>query len=117
MPRLKAASLRVGGCRAARRLSCCQHRARHPTGERTLIVVSRAFLSDGFADFEAAVAQTIGILEGSYRLLPVEVEPLDESKLPMGLKILSRLDLTDPGRIERELERLIEALKGPLPRR
>jgi len=39
--------------------------------KRTLVLLSQAYLDDNLADFENVVAQSIGIEEGSYRLLPV----------------------------------------------
>lgn len=85
--------------------------------KRTLIVLSAAYLEDNMADFENVAAQSLGIEEGSYRLLPVRIGPLDEARLPTRLKMLTSLDLTHPARADREFARLTEALRGPLPRR
>lgn len=85
--------------------------------KRTLIVLSQAYLEDNMADFENVVAQSMGIEEGSYRLLPVKLGPFDRARLPVRLAMLATLDLTHPGRAERELDRLAEVLRGPLPRR
>ena len=56
------------------------------------------------------------VQEGTYRLLPVKIGPLDEGRLPTRLSMLSTLDLSHPSRAEREFERLLKALQGPLPR-
>ncbi len=85
--------------------------------KRTLIVLSQAYLEDNMADFETVVAQSMGIQEGAYRLLPVKIGPIDEARRPTRLGMLATLDLTSPPRAERELDRLTEALRGPLPRR
>lgn len=85
--------------------------------KRTLIVLSQAYLENNMANFENVVAQSMGIQEGSYRLLPVKIGPIDEARVPTRLSMLAALDLTHPRRAEREFDRLAEALRGPLPRR
>lgn len=85
--------------------------------KRTIIALSEAYLADNMADFENVLAQTMGIQEGAYRLLPVKIAPIDESRLPVRLSMLTTLDLTHPRRAEREFDRLVQALQGPLPRR
>ncbi len=85
--------------------------------KRTVLVLSEAYLADHMADFENVLAQTMGIQEGTYRLLPVKAGPIDESRLPARLSMLSILDLAHPQRAGREFERLVRALQGPLPRR
>jgi hypothetical protein len=84
--------------------------------KRTVIVLSEAYLEDNMANFENVVAQSLGIEEGAYRLLPVKIAPVDETRLPLRLRMLAMLDLTDPRRADREFGRLAEALRGPLPR-
>jgi hypothetical protein len=85
--------------------------------KRTVIVLSEAYLVDNIADFENVLAQTMGIQEGTYRLLPVKLESVDDSQLPTRLSMLTTLDLSYPRHAEREFERLAQALQGPLPRR
>jgi hypothetical protein len=85
--------------------------------KRTLVLLSQAYLDDNMADFENVAAQSVGIEEGSYRLLPVKIGPIDQARLPVRLRMLATLDLTDPRRADREFGRLAEALRGPLPRR
>ena len=85
--------------------------------KRTVIVLSEAYLADHMADFENVLAQTMGIREGEYRLLPVKIAPVDESRLPVRLSMLTMLDLAHPRRAVREFVRLVQALQGPLPRR
>jgi hypothetical protein len=79
--------------------------------------LSEAYLVDNMADFENVLAQTMGIQEGAYRLLPVKIAPIDESKYPTRLSMLTTLDMIHPRCAERESERLVQALQGPLPRR
>jgi len=69
------------------------------------------------AGFENVVGQTMGIQEGTYRLLPVRFEEFDEGQLPVRLSMLTTLNLAHPRRAGREFGRLVRALQGPLPRR
>jgi len=85
--------------------------------KRTVVVLSETYLADYVADFENVLAQTMGIHEGSYRLLPVKIEAIDEDQLPVRLGMLTTLNLTHPRRAGREFGRLVRALQGPLPRR
>jgi hypothetical protein len=83
--------------------------------KRTIIVLSTAYLANYEVTFESILGQTIGIQEGTYRLLPVKALPFDSSQLPTRLSMLTTLDLAHPRRAEREFERLIHALREPLP--
>jgi hypothetical protein len=85
--------------------------------KRTVVVLSEAYLEDNRADFENVLAQTLGIGEGAYRLLPVRFELINEERVPLRLSMLTVIDLTDPARADREFARLAAALRGPLPRR
>jgi len=84
--------------------------------KRTVVVLSEVYLSDYVADFENVLAQTMGIQEGAYRLLPVKIGAIDEDQLPVRLGMLTTLNLIHSRRAEREFGRLVQALKGPLPR-
>ncbi|MGA8046482.1 MAG: caspase family protein, partial [Dermatophilaceae bacterium] len=84
--------------------------------KRTVVVLSRAYLADAGTDFENVLAQSMGVQEGSYRLLPLKIEPIDDDALPIRLGMLSKLDFTRPARAKREWDRLTTALAGPLPR-
>ncbi|MEJ2212147.1 MAG: caspase family protein [Anaerolineae bacterium] len=86
--------------------------------KRTVLVLSDGYLADQWAAFENTLGQTIGIEEGTYRLLPVKIAPLDESRVPLRLKALfPPIDLIHPRRAEREFRRLEQSLRMPLPRR
>jgi hypothetical protein len=85
--------------------------------KRTVVVLSEAYLADNMRDFENVLAQQMGINEGSYRLLPVRVTSLDEGRLPLRISMLASLDLTSPASAKHNMLRLVEALRGSLPRR
>ncbi len=84
--------------------------------KRTVVVLSPLYLEDGIGSFENVLSQSIGVQEGTYRLLPVTIGGIDEGRLPARLAMLSTVDLVHPRRAERNFERLVEALQGPLPR-
>jgi hypothetical protein len=81
---------------------------------RTVVVLSPNYLSDTVADFENSLAQSMGIQENRYRLLPVQIADIDADQLPTRISMLTRLLLTHPQRAERELQRLIHAVQAPL---
>lgn len=85
--------------------------------KRLVVVLSEMYLADTMAEFETILGQTMGIQEGTYRLLPVKAMPLDMNRLPTRLSMVTTLDLGHPRRAEREFDRLIAALKDPLPHR
>jgi Caspase domain/TIR domain len=80
---------------------------------RTVVVLSESYLGDRMADFENVLAQTMGVDEGRYRLLPVRAAPFDGTRLPTRLSMLTAVDLTRPERAGRELDRLIRTLSSP----
>lgn len=84
--------------------------------KRTIVVLSEAYLDDHMADFQNVLGQSMGVQEGTYRLLPVKMEPIEEERLPVRLSQLVTLNLYHPRRAKREFDRLIAALKGPLPK-
>ncbi|MBW4533660.1 MAG: caspase family protein [Pleurocapsa minor HA4230-MV1] len=84
--------------------------------KRTIIVLSESYLSNNMAEFENTLGQTMGIQEGTYRLLPVKSRTLDSNRLPTRLSMLTTLDLSHPRRAEKEFQRLVQALKNPLPK-
>lgn len=85
--------------------------------KRTLIVLSPNYLSNNLLEFQNVLAQTLGIQEGSYRILPIKILPISNNNIPLRLAMLNTLDFTNPTNIEREYDRLIRALKEPLPRK
>lgn len=118
LPRLEAAGLRVAvsGDSAEPGVARVVSAERGiQQSKRTVLVLSDAYLDDHMADFENTLAQTMGIQEGKYRLLPIRIAPVDPARLPTRLGMLTLLDMTHPRRAEREFERLVQALRGPLP--
>lgn len=118
LPRLEQANLRiaVSGDMASpgvARVVNIEHGIRQ--AQRTIIVLSAAYLANYEATFENILGQTMGIQEGTYRLLPIKALPFDSGQLPTRLSMLTTLDLAHPHRAEREFERLIQALREPLP--
>ncbi|MDN5768094.1 MAG: caspase family protein [Humibacillus sp.] len=82
---------------------------------RTVLVLSEAYMADHVADFENVLAQSIGVQEGQYRVIPVLFAPMESAQLPGRLSMLTSLDLTRPARVEREFDRLVETVRSPLP--
>jgi hypothetical protein len=120
VPKLKAAGLRVAvsgdvGDPGVQRVVSIQRGVSQ--AKRTVLVLSDAYLADNWADFENAMVQSLGVQQGTYPLLPVKIEALEESQLPLRLSQLVTLNLVHPQRAEREFTRLVQALQGPLPRR
>jgi hypothetical protein len=85
--------------------------------KRTVIVLSPAYVTENLAVFQAELAASLGLDEGSYRLLPVRCAPVAQKDLPLWLSYLVDVDFTVPSRIERAFTKLISALQGPLPTR
>ena len=82
--------------------------------QRTVIVLTEAYLTDRMAEFENVLAQTMSVDEGRHRLIPVKAAPYDGARLPTRLSMLTGVDLTRPERAGRELDRLVRALQTPL---
>lgn len=84
--------------------------------KRTLIVLSESYLNSSMATFENILGQTMGIQEGTYRVLPVQFGSIGDTMLPTRLSMLSTLNLSHSSRVDERFKRLIKALQGPLPR-
>ena len=118
LPRLEQANLRIAvsgdvASPGVARIVNIEHGIRQ--SQRTVMVLSAAYLANYEATFENILSQTMGIEAGTYRLLPVKALPFEASQLPTRLSMLTTLDLTHPRRSEREFARLIQALHEPLP--
>lgn len=118
LPRLKAAHLKIAISNdveepGVARLISIERAIK--LSERIVIVLSPAYLSDYMSDFQNVLAQTLGIQEGKYRLLPIKIAPIKEEQLPIRLSMLAIVDLSDSYKAKREFTRLITALRGPLP--
>ena len=80
-----------------------------------MIVLSKNYIADNLAHFQAILAHTRGIMERQARVFPVILEQVDEEHLPGGLDILTMLDVTDQYLGKMNLDRLPDLLRGPLP--
>jgi hypothetical protein len=83
--------------------------------KRTIVVISENFLTNNWVQFQDILAITMGINEGTYRLLPVKIMPVEDSLLPERIRALVMRNLVHPKRTEQQLQRLIDDLKEPLP--
>lgn len=90
--------------------------------KRILILLSREYLASNWTTFENVMAQQLSIEQRKARLLPVVVDKsllnadghLNED-VPLRLRQLSALDLTDEWFGEENLARLPALLRGPIP--
>ncbi len=85
--------------------------------KRVLILLSPRYLRDPIASFTDELTRTLDIQRGTYRLLPLVIARMAEADIPPHLGMLEPIYFTNPHRAEREVSRLIDALKGPLPKR
>ena len=86
--------------------------------KRVLLVMSQRYLQDRWASFEHEMTQHLQIEEGSFRLLPVIIDQnLPEGSIPLRLRHLGPVDLTDQRRGRYRLRRVLAALQEPLPTR
>jgi hypothetical protein len=84
--------------------------------KRVLVVLSNAYVSSEWKEFENAMQQDLGIEMGQWRLLPVLIEQVDKSLIPQRIKFLTPANLADTSKADRDLARLVAALKGPVPK-
>lgn len=78
--------------------------------EHVIAVFSSAYLADPRAQFEASLAQTIGLKRGTWPLLPVLIEQVT---LPPRFAMVASLDLSSPDSVQTDLPRLIRQLVKP----
>ena len=79
---------------------------------RTLLVLSPAYLADGFAQFTHMLAQSYGLESADWPVIPLVLQPV---KLPPRLAMLTALDATDCEAWPAVVERLCAALQRPMP--
>lgn len=79
---------------------------------RVLLVLSSAYLAEGFTQFTDLLAQSYGLETATWPVIPLILHPV---KLPPRLAILTALDATDPDAWPRALERLLADLQRPFP--
>jgi len=84
---------------------------------RTLLVLSPAYLAEGFTQFTDLLAQSYGLESATWPVIPLILRPVE---LPPRLALLTALDATDPGDWPRAVARLCaesqRAAPGPAPR-
>jgi hypothetical protein len=79
---------------------------------RALLVISPAYLAEGFGQFTDLLAQSYGQETATWPVIPLRLHPV---KLPSRLAMLTSLDATDPADREKALERLCAELRRPVP--
>lgn len=76
---------------------------------RTIAVLSNKYLEGDFEEVQHVMAQTLGIYEGQYRLLPLLFD--SNVDLPLRIKMLKPLDRSDLERQAQAWQRLIAAIR------
>ncbi len=79
---------------------------------RTLLVLSPAYLTEGFIQFTDLLAQSYGLETDTWPVIPLILQPLE---LSSRLAMLTALDATDPTRWPAVVERLCAELQRPVP--
>lgn len=81
--------------------------------KRTLLVLSKSYIVDGFNQFTDLLAQTYGLETATWPVIPLI---LDSSiRLPQRLAMLTSLDASDSAHWSIALERLCAELQRPVP--
>ncbi|HSF29898.1 MAG TPA: TIR domain-containing protein, partial [Candidatus Tectomicrobia bacterium] len=80
--------------------------------QRTLLVVSPAYLAEGFTRFTDVMAQHYGAQTNRWPVIPLKLHPVN---LPPRLAMLIPLDATDATQWPRIIERLCNELRRPVP--
>jgi formylglycine-generating enzyme required for sulfatase activity len=79
---------------------------------RTLLVLSPAYVADGFNQFTELLAQSYGAQTETWPVIPLVLHAVT---LPPRLAMLTRLDATDPAQWPAVIERLCSELQRPVP--
>ena len=80
--------------------------------QRTLLVLSPAYLAEGFTQLTDLLAQSHGLETATWPVIPLIIQPVE---LPPRLAMLTALDATDPAQWSAVLERLCAELQRPVP--
>jgi WD40 repeat protein len=80
--------------------------------DRTLLVLSPAYLADGFNQFIDLLAQCYGFDSATWPVIPLVLQSV---KLPPRLNALVKLNATNPAEWEEATRRLCADLKQPVP--
>jgi WD40 repeat protein len=80
--------------------------------QRTLVVLSPAYLINRFSQFADLLAQTYGVETAIWPVIPLILRPVS---LPSRLSMLTALDATDPADWPTAVEQLCQTLQRPVP--
>jgi len=80
--------------------------------QRTLLVLSPAYLAEGFSQFTDLLAQSYGLETATWPVIPLLLQPV---ALPPRLAMLTALDATDPDERAEAIEKLCAELRCPVP--
>ena len=80
--------------------------------QRTVLVLSPAYLADGFTQFVDLLAESYGLETATWPVIPLILHPV---ALPPRLTMLTRLDATDPANWPAVVERLCKEVHRPVP--
>jgi WD40 repeat protein len=80
--------------------------------QRVLLILSPAYLAEGFTQFADLLAQSYGLETTTWPVIPLTLHPAD---LPPRLAMLTGLNATDPDTWPHVLERLLADLQRPVP--
>ncbi len=80
--------------------------------QRTLIVLSPAYLAEDFTQFTDLLAQSYGLETATWPVIPLTLKPVQP---PSRLAMLEGLDATNPDRWSEVIERLCAELQRPVP--
>lgn len=81
--------------------------------ERTLLVISPAYLADNFVEFANLLFQFYGLDTNLWPVVGIILHPVQE--LPMRLKMLECLDATDATKQQKAIQRICENFQKPVP--
>ena len=81
--------------------------------ERTLLIISPAYLNDNFVEFANLLFQFYGLDTYSWPVVGMILHPVQE--LPMRLKMLECLDATDGTKQQKAIQRICENFQKPVP--
>ena len=81
--------------------------------ERTLLVISPAYLADNFVEFANLLSQSYGLDTNLWPVVGIILHPVQE--LSMRLKMLGCLDATDEVKQQKAVQRICEHFKKPTP--
>lgn len=80
--------------------------------KRCLLILSPAYLVEGFTQFPELLAQSYGLETSTWPVIPLILHPVE---LPPRLKMLTALDATNVDGWDRTIQRLITSLQFRLP--